>query len=101
MRDDLGKLESQLDVRRELIASEVERLRAYARLVVETTPYGEKRRYFTPSFLHIRTECDLIAGFVRAARKAGFSIVWSPALGRCILDIPCTRPLAVHHGGNV
>ena len=101
MRDDPGKLESQLDVQRELIASEVERLRAYARLLVETTPYGEKRCYFTPSFLHIRTECDLTAGFVRAARKAGFSILWSRALGRCILEIPCARPLAVHHGGDV
>ena len=101
MHDDDAKLASQLEVRSQLIASEIERLRAYARLVVETTPYGEKRCLFTPSFLHIRTECDLTTGFLRAARKAGFAILWDKALGRCVLHIPCARPLAVHHGGDV
>ncbi len=101
MQDDDGKLASQLAVRSQIIATELERLRAYARLVVETTPYGEKRRFFTPSFLHIRTECDLTAEFLRAARKAGFAILWDQALGRCVLHIPCARPLSVHHGGDV
>ena len=97
MRDDYAKRESQLAVRRQLIASEVERLRAYAHLMVEATPYGEKTCHFTPSFLHIHTECDLTAGFVRAARRAGFELEWDGALGRCVLRIP----LAVHHGGDV
>ena len=101
MRDDYGKRESQLAVRGQLIASEVERLRAYARLMVEATPYGEKTCLFTPSFLHIQTECDLTAGFVRAARRAGFELEWDGALGRCVLRIPRARPLAVHHGGDV
>jgi hypothetical protein len=101
MRDDDGKLESQLAVRRQIIASEVERLRAYAQLMIETTPYGEKACLFTPSFLHIQTECDLTACFVRAARRAGFVLEWNARLGRCVLHILCARPLTVNDGGNI
>ena len=100
MLDDPAKLESQIAVRRQLIEAELGRLRAYARLLVETTPYGDKRCFFTPSFLHIPTECDLTSGFVRAARRAGFALKWNDRLRLCVLHIGA-RPLPVDDGGDV
>jgi hypothetical protein len=93
MIDDERKLERRHGVRAALIADEVRRLRGFIELLVQTTPYEEKRVAYRPAIAAIRTS-SLLEDFVAHCRAEEIDITLDrdgdgAAVCRLAIHAPC------------
>jgi hypothetical protein len=91
MLDDARKITSWSSVRESLVAEEVQRLERFVQLVIETTPYCEKRVTYTPRIGGISTP-GLLDEFIARCKERRIDV--SRVGSECVIRIhaPCPRP---------
>jgi hypothetical protein len=92
MLDDAAKVARWSEVRESLVAEEVQRLEQFVRLVIETTPYGEKEVTYTPRIGRIST-AGLLDEFVARCRQRQIDVARVGG-SDCLIRIhaPCPKP---------
>jgi hypothetical protein len=86
MIDDRGKFDRYRGVVEDLVASEMQRLRAYAEFVSQNTLYRGKRIEYTPRIGAVRAP-SLLDEFIARCGTEGYDIRASKSYGRCVLRV--------------
>ena len=85
MLDDPGKFLRGEGEMRDLIATEIERIRAYAQFVIESTPYASKTLRVFPGLAHMPTRVML--ALEAAGHARGMDLRWDGRTRTCVLHI--------------
>jgi hypothetical protein len=85
MLDDPGKVLRGEGEMRDLVETEIERIRAYAEFVIEATPYAAKKLRVFPALAHMSTR--VMRALEAAGHERGMDLEWDRRTRTCVLRI--------------
>ena len=85
MLDDPRKCSRGEREMRDLVAAEIERIRAYAEFVIEATPYEAKKLRVFPALAHMSTR--VMRALEAAGNERGMDLKWDRRTRTCVLRI--------------